>query len=152
MPCCFSLHTQRYVFRVRRPALRRPLASISSSVGLRSYPNPHPSAGTTGSDNLVAFTTKRYHTEALIVQGPGAGPEATAGGVFAELLRLASYADGALFSSASSSSFARSVASRFGLARSCVVSFSSSSGTPRFRRWRTRCRFWPHRTIPELRG
>ena len=27
----------------------------------------------------------------LIVQGPGAGPDVTAGGVFGDLLRLASY-------------------------------------------------------------
>jgi aspartokinase/homoserine dehydrogenase 1 len=46
------------------------------------------------SDNVVAFTTKRYHTQSLIVQGPGAGPEVTAGGVFADLLRLASYLGG----------------------------------------------------------
>ncbi|HEX4666324.1 MAG TPA: hypothetical protein VH207_06970 [Chthoniobacterales bacterium] len=47
-------------------------------------------AGTTGSD-IVAFTTERYHTQSLIVQGPGAGPDVRAGGVFADLLRLASY-------------------------------------------------------------
>jgi aspartokinase/homoserine dehydrogenase 1 len=39
----------------------------------------------------VAFTTERYHTQSLIVQGPGAGPDVRAGGVFADLLRLASY-------------------------------------------------------------
>ena len=61
------------------------------SVGLKSYPRTHAFAGTSGSDNIVAFTTKRYHTQSLIVQGPGAGPEVTAGGVFADLLRLASY-------------------------------------------------------------
>ena len=48
-----------------------------------------------GSDNIVAFTTMRYHTQSLIVQGPGAGPDVTAGGVFADLLRLASYLGGA---------------------------------------------------------
>ncbi len=65
------------------------------SVGLRSYPRTHAFAGTTGSDNIVAFTTARYHTQSLIVQGPGAGPDVTAGGVFADLLRLASYLGGA---------------------------------------------------------
>ena len=64
------------------------------SVGLQSYPRTHAFAGTTGSDNIVAFTTARYHTQALIVQGPGAGPDVTAGGVFADLLRLASYLGG----------------------------------------------------------
>ncbi|MGI8432522.1 MAG: hypothetical protein ACR2MW_09575 [Chthoniobacterales bacterium] len=61
------------------------------SVALQSYPRAHAFAGTSGSDNIVAFTTARYHTNSLIVQGPGAGPEVTAGGVFADLLRLASY-------------------------------------------------------------
>jgi bifunctional aspartokinase / homoserine dehydrogenase 1 len=65
------------------------------SVELKSYPRSHAFAGTSGSDNIVAFTTQRYHTQSLIVQGPGAGPDVTAGGVFADLLRLASYAGGA---------------------------------------------------------
>nr|MDQ6914128.1 ACT domain-containing protein [Verrucomicrobiota bacterium] len=68
--------------------------SNGCSVGLKSYPRTHAFAGTSGSDNIVAFTTKRYHTQSLIVQGPGAGPEVTAGGVFADLLRLASYLGG----------------------------------------------------------
>ncbi|MGZ5023181.1 MAG: bifunctional aspartate kinase/homoserine dehydrogenase I, partial [Chthoniobacterales bacterium] len=67
----------------------------SCSVGLKSFPRTHAFAGTSGSDNIVSFTTKRYHTQSLIVQGPGAGPEVTAAGVFADLLRLASYLGGA---------------------------------------------------------
>lgn len=61
------------------------------SVGLQRYPRGHAFAGTKCSDNIVAFTTRRYHTQARVVQGPGAGPEVTAAGVFADLLRLASY-------------------------------------------------------------
>jgi aspartokinase/homoserine dehydrogenase 1 len=64
------------------------------SVELKSYPRAHAFAGTSGSDNIVAFKTQRYQTQALIVQGPGAGPDVTAGGVFADLLRLASYLGG----------------------------------------------------------
>ncbi len=64
------------------------------SVALKSYPRSHAFSGTSGSDNIVAFTTQRYQTNALIVQGPGAGPDVTAGGVFADLLRLASYLGG----------------------------------------------------------
>ena len=40
-------------------------------------------------DNVVEFVTDRYSTNPLVVQGPGAGPAVTAGGVFADLLRLA---------------------------------------------------------------
>ncbi len=42
-------------------------------------------------DNLVQFTTDRYAKNPLVIQGPGAGPEVTAGGVFGDLLRLASF-------------------------------------------------------------
>jgi bifunctional aspartokinase / homoserine dehydrogenase 1 len=65
------------------------------SVELKSYSRSHAFAGTSGSDNIVAFKTRRYRTQSLIVQGPGAGPDVTAGGVFADLLRLASYLGGA---------------------------------------------------------
>jgi len=61
-----------------------------ASASLRRYPLAHPFARVGASDNILAFTTARYHTQPLIVQGPGAGPEVTAGGVFADLLRLAS--------------------------------------------------------------
>src|SRR5207248_2175397 len=57
------------------------------SVALKSYPRSHAFAGTTGSDNIVAFTTQRCHRQWLIVQGPGAGPDVTAGGVLGDLLR-----------------------------------------------------------------
>src|SRR6185437_10454356 len=40
-------------------------------------------------DNVVQFTTRRYCDNPLQVQGPGAGPEVTAAGVFADLLRIA---------------------------------------------------------------
>lgn len=60
-----------------------------ASVRLRSLPADHPFAGLTHTDNIVAFTTERYAELPLIVRGPGAGPEVTAGGVFGDLLRLA---------------------------------------------------------------
>ena len=63
----------------------------SMVAGLRTYPIDHPFANLTGSDNIVSFQTKRYNTQPMIVRGPGAGPEVTAAGVFADLLRLASF-------------------------------------------------------------
>ncbi len=65
-----------------------------SSVQLKSFPLTHPFVGLSGTDNIVAFTTARYQTQPLIVRGPGAGPHVTAGGVFADLLRLVSYLGG----------------------------------------------------------
>lgn len=61
------------------------------SAAMRSYPIDHAFASLTGSDNIVSFQTVRYNSQPMIVRGPGAGPEVTAGGVFADLLRLASF-------------------------------------------------------------
>ena len=63
----------------------------SYTARLRSYPVSHPFARIRQMDNIVLFRTRRYHENPLVVQGPGAGPEVTAAGVFADLLRLASY-------------------------------------------------------------
>lgn len=60
-------------------------------VQLRTYKKDHPFAQLSGSDNIIAFTTRRYKEQPLIVRGPGAGAEVTAGGVFSDILRLASY-------------------------------------------------------------
>ena len=64
-------------------------ASGKATVSLRAYPSTHAFARITATDNVIAFTTSRYHAQPLIVQGPGAGPDVTAAGVFADLLRLA---------------------------------------------------------------
>jgi len=61
------------------------------SVELRRYPATHPFAQLVGSDNIIAFTTKRYTKQPLIIRGPGAGADVTAGGVFSDLLKLSAY-------------------------------------------------------------
>ncbi|GLU16268.1 hypothetical protein SLE2022_327090 [Rubroshorea leprosula] len=61
------------------------------NVQLRRYKKEHPFAQLSGSDNIIAFTTKRYEKQPLIVRGPGAGAQVTAGGIFSDILRLASY-------------------------------------------------------------
>jgi aspartokinase/homoserine dehydrogenase 1 len=63
-------------------------------VELRALPMSHPFARLSGTDNVVAFRTARYSVQPLVVQGPGAGPEVTAGGVFSDLLRLAAHVGG----------------------------------------------------------
>lgn len=60
-------------------------------VRLEALPAAHSFAHVSGTDNIVLFQTKRYLQQPLVVQGPGAGPEVTAAGVFADLLRLARY-------------------------------------------------------------
>jgi aspartokinase/homoserine dehydrogenase 1 len=61
-----------------------------ASVRLRRYPVDHAFARINHTDNIVRFQTDRYDETPLIVQGPGAGPQVTAAGVFADLLRLMS--------------------------------------------------------------
>lgn len=67
------------------------VANQRGSVELHRYKKDHPFAQLSGSDNIIAFTTERYSKQPLIVRGPGAGAEVTAGGVFNDILRLASY-------------------------------------------------------------
>jgi bifunctional aspartokinase / homoserine dehydrogenase 1 len=70
----------RYVARLDREG--------HASVGLVELPDSHAFANLRLTDNSVQFTTKRYASNPLIVQGPGAGREVTAAGIFADLLRL----------------------------------------------------------------
>ncbi len=60
-------------------------------AGLKEYPRNHPVASAKGSDNVIAFTTKRYARTPLVVQGPGAGADVTAMGVFSDILKLLHY-------------------------------------------------------------
>ncbi len=66
-------------------------ANGRASVGLTRLDAKHAFANIALTDNVVRFATRRYCDNPLIVQGPGAGPEVTAGGVFADLLRLSAY-------------------------------------------------------------
>jgi aspartokinase/homoserine dehydrogenase 1 len=66
-------------------------AAGEATVGPQELDARHPFANIALTDNVVRFATRRYSDNPLIVQGPGAGPEVTAGGVFADLLRLAAY-------------------------------------------------------------
>ncbi len=66
-------------------------ATGNASVGLDAVSADHPFSNINLTDNIVQFETERYSANPLVVQGPGAGPEVTAAGVFADLLRLANY-------------------------------------------------------------
>ena len=70
----------RYVARLQNDGKAR--------VALQELPDDHAFAHLRLTDNCVQFTTRRYRDNPLIVQGPGAGPEVTAAGVFSDLLRL----------------------------------------------------------------
>jgi len=62
-----------------------------ASVGLEKVDKDHAFSNINLTDNIVQFVTDRYAANPLVVQGPGAGPEVTAGGVFGDLLKLAAY-------------------------------------------------------------
>ena len=66
-------------------------AAGNASVGLEAVDEDHPFCNINLTDNIVQFVSDRYSENPLVVQGPGAGPEVTAGGVFSDLLRLANY-------------------------------------------------------------
>ncbi|KAB8033694.1 bifunctional aspartate kinase/homoserine dehydrogenase I [Fluviispira multicolorata] len=70
------------------------VGSISQSgevkINLGHYSQKHPFSRLEGTDNMLIFYTRRYHKQPLVIQGPGAGAEVTASGIFADLLRLAS--------------------------------------------------------------
>ena len=66
-------------------------AGGKATVGLTHLDAKHAFANIALTDNVVRFATRRYCDNPLIVQGPGAGPEVTAGGVFSDLLRLSAY-------------------------------------------------------------
>ena len=58
-------------------------------VGLVSPDPDHASLHSQLTDNLVQFRTRRYACNPLVVQGPGAGPDVTAAGVFGDILAIA---------------------------------------------------------------
>jgi len=64
--------------------------SRAVKVGLEKFDTSHPIAGLKGSDNIIAFYTKRYGDRALIVQGAGAGAEVTAMGVLSDVIKIIS--------------------------------------------------------------
>jgi len=65
-------------------------AEGNAVVGLTEVAEDAALASILPTDNVVQFTTDRYRDNPLVVRGPGAGPEVTAMGIFADLLRVAS--------------------------------------------------------------
>ncbi len=66
----------------------------TARVRLGEFGKDHPFANISLTDNIVQFATRRYCDNPLIVRGPGAGPDVTAAGIFADLLRLCSMLSG----------------------------------------------------------
>ncbi|MEO9080336.1 MAG: homoserine dehydrogenase [Rhodanobacter sp.] len=73
-------HVLRYLARLNQRGHAR--------VGLVEVAASHPAARLYGTDNQFAFTTMRYNTQPLVIQGPGAGPEVTAQALLGDVLAL----------------------------------------------------------------
>ena len=59
----------------------------SANAKLLEIEKQSPIGSLQGPDNIVVIQTKRYNEQPLVIQGPGAGPKVTAGGVFADVLK-----------------------------------------------------------------
>jgi aspartokinase/homoserine dehydrogenase 1 len=67
------------------------LKNGNASISLQEVDTSHPFYNLSGSDNIISYTTERYHERPLVVKGPGAGAEVTAAGVFAEIISIGNY-------------------------------------------------------------
>jgi len=68
------------------------ITETTSEIALQEVGKDSPFYNLRGSDNMVVFTTKRYTKNMpLVIKGPGAGAQVTAGGVFADIIKIANY-------------------------------------------------------------
>ncbi len=93
-----ALHAEDLIFTTKKKEASARMEKLcymatldqgEATVGLRTVPALHPFYGLNGTDNIVAFTTRRYNKTPLIVRGPGAGAEVTAAKVLANILQTA---------------------------------------------------------------
>ena len=70
----------------------RVIASIENNKGeikLKEVGRNNPFYNLEGTDNMIVFTTERYHDRHLVIRGPGAGATVTAAGIFSEIIKIA---------------------------------------------------------------
>ena len=60
-----------------------------AKISLRAETDGSPFRSLVDSDNIVVITTERYSKLPMVIKGPGAGAQVTAGGVFADIVRTA---------------------------------------------------------------
>jgi aspartokinase/homoserine dehydrogenase 1 len=60
-----------------------------AQLSIREESADSPFCSLVDSDNIVVITTDRYSKLPMVIKGPGAGAEVTAGGVFADIVRIA---------------------------------------------------------------
>jgi aspartokinase/homoserine dehydrogenase 1 len=64
------------------------MADGALKVGVQALAPDSPFYHLTGTDNMIFFTTARYHQNPLVIRGAGAGPEVTAAGILADLVKV----------------------------------------------------------------
>jgi homoserine dehydrogenase len=72
-------HTLRYTVEVE---------GTTCTASLREVRRDSPAGALRGANCLLAIHSKRYHPQPLVIGGPGAGPEVTAAGVYADIVSL----------------------------------------------------------------
>nr|AGS53061.1 aspartokinase / homoserine dehydrogenase [uncultured bacterium contig00033] len=60
-----------------------------AKLALREESPGSPFLSLTDADNIVVITTDRYSKLPMVIKGPGAGAQVTAGGIYADILRIA---------------------------------------------------------------
>jgi aspartokinase/homoserine dehydrogenase 1 len=69
----------RYVAKIGPRSIR---------VGVEAVPHASPLGRLKGTDNTIVIQSKRYHTNPLVVTGPGAGAAVTAAGVLNDIVAI----------------------------------------------------------------
>ncbi len=67
------------------------LENDKAEITLQEVSMDHPFYSLSGSDNILALTTKHYQERPIVIKGPGAGADVTAAGVFSDIIRTANY-------------------------------------------------------------
>ncbi len=62
-----------------------------AKLAIEEIDKNHPFSNLTNSENIVAFTTKNYWRNPLIIRGQGAGADFTATGILSDILRISNY-------------------------------------------------------------
>ncbi len=92
LPTLDDAYREKVADAERRSQVLRYAATVADNhckVGLVFVPATSPLGRLTGTDNLVEFTTRWYNPTPLVIQGRGAGQDATAAGVLSDMVELA---------------------------------------------------------------
>ncbi|MFA5805774.1 MAG: bifunctional aspartate kinase/homoserine dehydrogenase I [Melioribacteraceae bacterium] len=63
----------------------------NAKLSIQEIDRNHPFFNLTNSENIVAFTTKNYWKNPLVIRGQGAGADFTAVGILSDILRISNY-------------------------------------------------------------